>query len=544
MRPRLIKKLKDLLIQSQKPRWTGRKSPMPSRPAQPEGDPDKVWEPSELEKTPVSADLEENLRLLRELLGQNTDFVIRELAIGPRKTPAAVAYFAPLVDGAKISDHVLRGLTTDCPQDLKISLASIAERAVTLAGVEEAGDLWAVSDGLLGGRAMLFVSGEDRALELRVRGYEGRAVQESSTESVVRGPRDAFVENVGRNMMLVRQRIRTPNLVLERFYFGRLTRTSVVVGYIKGLAAPDLVREVRERLERIDVDALLASNFIEEVLADNPYSPFPQALATERPDRIAAYLAEGKVMLIVDTTPFVLIVPATLPMLLQSPEDYYHPFGISTVIRWLRYLAFVVSLIVSPLYVAITTFHQEMIPFELLLNIAGAREGVPLPAALEALLMEGTFELLREAGIRLPRSVGQAISIVGALVIGQSAVTAGLVSPQMVIVVALAGISSFASPSYELAIPLRLLRFPLIFLAASLGLFGVTTGVLAIIIHLAGLRSFGVPYLSPLAPLKFNELKDVLVRAPLWAMRTRPGTSKRNWHRMAPGLKPGPPEDK
>jgi spore germination protein KA len=280
------------------------------------------------------------------------------------------------------------------------------------------------------------------------------------------------------------------------------------------------------------------------MIVDNPYSLFPQVITTERPDRAAAALAEGRVVLITDTTPFALILPATLAMLLQSPEDYYHPHGISTAIRWLRYLAFIISVAASPLYVAVTTFHQEMIPFKLLLSVAAAREGVPLPAVLEAIVMEGVFELLREAGIRLPRPVGQAVSIVGALVIGEAAVTAGVVSPLMVIVVATAGIASFATPSYELAIPLRILRFPLMVLAGSLGLFGLTAGLLAVLIHLSGLRSFGVPYLAPLAPLKFGEWKDVLWRAPLWMMHTRPETAKRNWYRQAAaGLKPQKPEE-
>ncbi len=543
MRPRLIKKLKDLLVQSRKPKWGGKQPPLPPEP--PEGGPDKVWEPAELQGIPVAKDLKTNLRLLKQVVGQNSDFILREFTVGPQKTPAALAYLYPLVDEEKINAFTLKSLTVDYPPDTPVSFASIKQHVVTHGTLnEDVSDFWSLVLAILDGNAVLLLSGAASALSLNVSEFQGREVAESLTESVVRGPRDSFVEGLKRNIMLVRQRLKTPNLVLEKFQLGRLTQTAVVLGYIKGLAAPELLEEVRERLKRIDADAVLSSNFVEEMIADSPYSPFPQTLATERPDRVCSYLLEGKAVLIIDTTPFTLVVPATLPMLLQSPEDYYHPFAISTAVRWLRYFALLISVTASPFYVAITTYHQEMLPFELLLSIAAARQGVPFPAALEALLLEVTFELLREAGIRLPRPVGQAVSIVGALVIGQAAVQAGVISPLLVIVVALAGIASFATPSYELGIPLRMIRFPLILLAAVLGLFGVTVGIIAVLIHLAGLRSFGVPYLSPLTPVKFSELKDVLIRAPLWAMRTRPGTSKRDWHRLAPTSKPGPPPEK
>ncbi|MEW6448562.1 MAG: spore germination protein [Bacillota bacterium] len=540
MRRRLTKKLKDLLVQSKKPREPQTRSPDRRTP---EKGPLKPWEPAALEKMPVSAELGANIRLLEEVFGQNTDFTVREFAVGPRKVPAALVYLSTTVERAQLDNFVLESLMLQYPEELPVTLAAVEQSAVTVAKVTRHSNFGEIAGALLDGEAVLFLTGETQALGLAVRDYQDRAITESMTESVVRGPRDAFVEDFRRNVMLIRRRLKTPNLVMERFEIGRETHTTVVLGYIKGLAPPQLVSEVRNRLRRIDIDAVFDSNYIEEMIVDNPLSPFPQALATERPDRVAAALVEGRVVLLTDTTPFALVLPTTLASLLQASEDYYHPFGISTVVRWLRYLAFFVSIAASPLYVAITTFHQEMIPFGLLLSIAVSREGVPLPAVLEALVMEATFELLREAGVRLPRPIGQAVSIVGALVIGDAAITAKVVSPLMVIVVATAGIASFATPSYELAIPMRLLRFPLIAAGGVLGLFGVTAGLLAIMIHLAGLRSFGQPYLAPLAPLKFTGLKDVLVRLPVWAMRTRPGTSKRDWHRVAPGLKPKPPEE-
>lgn len=541
MRRRLIKKLSDLLVQSKKPGWSGESPPLPQ--PSPRGGSERVWEPAELEKTPISSDLQANLRLLKEIMGNNMDFVVREFTVGEKQVPAAMAYISALVERAQLNYHILERLMLDYPAGAPVSVAVVKERVTTVAELEDCKNFWQAAEAILAGKAVLFLAGETQALVLDTRGYETRPIGDPEIESVVRGPRDAFVEDVERNIMLVRRRVKSPNLVVERLHLGRLTQSVVVLVYIKGLAVPELVEEIRSRIKRIDIDAVFSCHYVEEMMTDSPHSLFPQVIVTERPDRVAAALCEGKVACLVDTGPTALIIPATLAALLQSPEDYYHPYAISTAIRWLRYLAFFISVTASPLYVAITTFHQEMIPFRLLLSVAAAREGVPLPAVLEALVMELTFELLREAGIRFPRPIGQAVSIVGALVIGEAAVTAGVVSPLMVIVVALAGIASFATPSYELAIPMRLLRFPLMVLAGSFGLFGLTAGLLAMLIHLAGLRSFGVPYLSPVAPLKFADLKDVLVRAPLWTMRTRPETAKRNWYRLPPGLKPGPPPE-
>jgi len=271
---------------------------------------------------------------------------------------------------------------------------------------------------------------------------------------------------------------------------------------------------------------------------------FPQIVHTERPDRVAAGLLQGRVAILTDGTPFVLLVPGEFVTFLTSPEDYYERYMLGTFIRWVRMAAFIISLVLPSLYIAITTFHSEMIPTRLLISITSYRQGLPFPTLAEALAMEFTFEILREAGVRLPRSIGQAVSIVGALVIGQSAVQAGIVSPLMVIIVAFTGIASFSFPSYNLGITIRLLRFPLMLLAGLLGLFGVMFGIIMITIHMASIRSLGVPYLASVAPVHLSDLKDVLVRAPWWAMDERPAeVSKINRRRQAPNLKPKPPQD-
>lgn len=328
---------------------------------------------------------------------------------------------------------------------------------------------------------------------------------------------------------------------MKSIQIGRYSQTEVVIMYIEGLADLMLVQEVQNRLSRIEIDGILESGYIEEFIRDHPFSPFPLMLNTERPDTAAASLLEGNVVILTDGTPFVLIAPTTFYSLLQSPEDYYEGYLIGTLIRWLRYAFLLVALLLPSGYVAILTYHQEMIPTNLLISVARSREQIPFPALVEALIMESTFEALREAGIRLPKNIGSAVSIVGALVIGQAAVSAGIVSAPMVMVVAITGIASFLIPRYNAAITLRILRFPNMFLAGTLGLVGIMLALLTIIIHMCTLRSFGVPYLQPLAPIRNSELKDTIIRAPWWSLKKRPHwTGDYNKFRQSNGQKPSP----
>lgn len=310
----------------------------------------------------------------------------------------------------------------------------------------------------------------------------------------------------------------------------------MAIAYVQGIARPSVVQEVRSRLERVDIDSIQESGQLEELIEDAPLSPFPTIGRTERPDRIVGALLEGRVAILVDGTPFVLVVPLTLMTLLTTPEDYFERFYAGTLVRVIRVVAITVSLLLPSFYVAITTFHQELLPTPLILSIAAQREGVPFPAFVEALLMEVTFELIREAGIRLPRIIGPAVSIVGVLVLGDAAIRAGLVSPIMVIVVAATGIASLGTPAFSLAIGIRFLRFVLLFLSSFLGLFGIAIGMLALFSHAAALESFGVPYMLPIAPVVDSGLKDAIVRAPWWAMKKRP--TFLSWHnqtRLDPG---------
>ena len=372
------------------------------------------------------------------------------------------------------------------------------------------------------GNPILFYEGESDGFSLGLVKWEKRWIEEPVAEGGIRGSREGFIESLEVNTSLLRRIIKSPALKMQSMKIGKYTKTTVAIAYIDGLVDQTLIEEITNRLQRIEMDGILESGYIEEMIEDNPYSPFPQILATERPDVACAHLLEGRAVILVEGTPFTLIAPISFFSLMQSQEDYYERFMIGTLIRWLRYVFLGISLLLPSFYVAVLTFHQEMVPTALLLSMAASREAVPFPAIVEAVLMEITFEAMREAGVRLPKQIGSAVSIVGALVIGQASVQAGLVSAPMVIVVAITGIASFMIPRYATGIAIRMLRFPIILLAGTLGLLGIMMGIIAIVIHLCSLRSFGVPYLAPLAPLKGRELKDVLWRAPWWMMDTRP----------------------
>jgi spore germination protein len=279
---------------------------------------------------------------------------------------------------------------------------------------------------------------------------------------------------------------------------------------------------VENRIKRIDIDSVPESGYVEQLIEDNYLSPFPQVQNTERPDRVVAALMEGRVAILLDGTPFALIVPVTLSMMLQSPEDYYERWIPGTFIRMLRYLAAILALFTPSLYIAFISFHSGLIPTKLAISIIGTRSGVPFPALIEALFMEIAIEILREAGLRLPKPIGPAMGIVGGLIIGEAAVQAGIVSPVLVIVVALTAISSFSIPHYSIGITLRMLRFPAMICAATFGLYGVILFFLLMTSHLVKLKSFGVPYLSPAVPYRLSEWKDLMVRMPLMMMKRRP----------------------
>ncbi len=504
--------------------------PFFSRKKHPPEDPPQPAAGKPLEFHPLSVKLEDNRRDLERVFDRVDDFILRPFTIAASPPiPALLVFLDGLVDKALVNPNILEPLMIHAarlPQGSELrpksAITEIQERLVTMCNGRQVSDLVEVTNAVLGGDLVVLVDGCSTALVVSARGWETRQVAEPETETVIRGSRDGFVETLRINTSLIRRRLKTSRLKMEKLQVGLLTKTDVAVLYLDDYVMPGLVDEVKSRLSRINVDAILGSGHLEEYIEDNPFSPFPQMGVTERPDKVSFALLEGQVAVVVDNTPFVLIMPITFHQFLQSPEDYENCYIPASIIRLIRYMALNIALLLPSLYIAIVTYHHEMLPTPLLRSIAAAREGVPFPAFVEAMLMEAVFEILREAGVRLPRPVGQAVSIVGALVIGEAAVSAGLVSPAMVIVVALTAIASFVVPSVSGSLSIRMLRFPIMFAAAALGLFGIMMVLMMLLFHLCSLRSFGIPYLSPFAPLSFRDLKDSFIRLPHWALFTRP----------------------
>ena len=481
---------------------------------------------SNLKNLEFSSDILHNEQMLRDIFKNCYDVVFRFIQIKDQNKLLLI-FVDGLIDSKTLDLIILKPLTFEgLPQGLdKLdSIGQMINQQVIATGhTKLVNQVVDAIDDILGGHIAILADGERNVLLAEMNGFEKRAIDEPVSEGVVRGPREGFTETLQVNTSLLRRRIRNPQLKMESLTLGKISKTNVVITYLEGVVKDSVLEEVRKRISRIQIDGILDSGYIEEFIQDRPYSPFPQVQNTERPDVVAANLLEGKVAIITDGSPFALIVPSTFWGFLQSAEDYYEQFLIMSAIRMLRFLLLSVSLLFPSVYVAASTFHPQLIPTQLLLSIAAAREGIPFPALVEALLMEFMFEALREAGIRLPKAVGAAVSIVGALIIGEAVVSAGIISAPMVIVVSTTGIASFVIPRYNFGTAMRLLRFPMLIFAGTLGFYGMGLFMLVLLIHLVNLRSFGVPYFAPAAPQIPGELfKELFVRAPHWSMYNLP----------------------
>lgn len=476
----------------------------------------------------LSEDIDENIDVFRTLLKASSDIVFREFSIGDKKIRGFLMYVDGMIDKFLVNRNVLEPVMIEARKidgmafTKKQIFEEIRDYFITASEIKEKNKIGEIVDSILEGETALILDGTDKAIIISTRGWVGRSVSESTTEAYVRGPKEAFVETLRINTSMLRRRIKHPDFIIESMKIGKYSKTDVAIAYIKSIAEDTIVEEVKKRLGKIKIDGIIDSEYLEEFIEDNPFSPFPQVEHSEKPDRVAAEILEGRVAILADGSPFALVAPAVFAQFFQSAEDYYERYFMSSALRILRIAAMFMSLLLPSIYVAATTFHQEMIPTPLAISIAAQREGVPFPALLEALFMEFFFEILREAGVRLPLQVGQAVSIVGALVIGQAAVQAGLVSAAMVIVVAMTGVASFSIPAFSVAITFRLLRFVMMIAAGTLGFFGIIMVLMILLAHMASLESFGVPYLAPIAPGRVVELGDVFIRIPWWAKILRP----------------------
>lgn len=470
--------------------------------------------------TPIAPDLRKNQVFFQERWSECLDIQFRDLQVAGSEL--LLVWLKTLVGKELAQQGVLNPLTTRIqpvlgPHDLEQVLTAVyVQRLFTLEDTMKS-----IADGYM----VVLIQGSCEGVAVDVTAWEGRPIQKPELEPGVLGPQEAFTESLEKNLGLLRRRLRTSDLKMESLRIGNLTQAPVSISYLQGIVKPELVAEVRRRLSQIQVDGTLDVNYISEMTRDAIRSPYPTDQITERPDRAVAGLVQGRIAILLDGSPFALLVPALFVHFLNSSEDYYGSYTISLPVRVLRHLTFWASLLLPALYVALLSYHQEMLPTALLIRLAATHEGIPFPAVIEAFIMVITFEALREAGIRLPKAVGQSVSIVGALVIGDAAVNAGIVSPGMVIGVALTGVASFAIPSYSIGLTNRILQFPFMILAGFFGLYGITVGLLILLTHLVSIRSYGVPYLFPLAPFDWQTIRrDVFARAAWWNMRQRPQT--------------------
>lgn len=373
------------------------------------------------------------------------------------------------------------------------------------------------------GNCMLFVDSLDTAFNLDVKGFKQRNIDSPSNEVVVRGSQEAFVENIRTNTSMIRRLVNNENLVMETLTVGQITKTQVSIGYIKSLANENLVAEVRYRINNLSVDYLISSGQLEQLIQDSPESLFPQMVATERPDKVSNFLLEGRVVIVVNGSPYVLVAPGVFVDFITSPEDLNLKYQFSNLEKIIRLLAIFLSLLLPGIYIAVTNYHQELIPTELLFTIAAARESVPFPTFVEILLMEVSFELIREAGLRVPTPLGSTIGIVGALILGEAAVSASLVSPVLIIIIAITGICSFSIPDFSLNFTFRIYRFVYIILGYMAGFLGISFGVFIQLAIMCKLKSFGSPYINPYILGKNKRSISSYFIPPIWKReRTSP----------------------
>ena len=451
------------------------------------------------ESRKVSANLRENEKYLRSRLENCSDILIRPMRLGDKhKVDCLMVYIEVAVSNMMLDDSALGKMINHfweiSPEDIQ---EFVRHNSLGIADVKKLENLDESIDAMLAGNAVFFIDGYDKAMKISSKGYPSTGVMEAESEKVLRGSREGFSDSVKSNSALVRKRLRDTRLKVEEYKIGVRSHTLTQVLYMDDLVHEGLLEEVKERLEEFQIDGILDSGMIEQLTEDVWYSPFPQYQTTERPDRAVQEILNGKVVILCDNSPEALILPGNFSSFMESSEDWYHRFEMASFLRILRYLAVIMATVLPGLYLAVIRFHTQILPSALILSFAEAREGVPFSSVVELIFLELAFELIREAGVRVPGSLGNAIGIVGGLVIGQAAVEANLVSPIVVMIVALTALGSMTVPNEEFAAAFRLVKYGFLLLGGYLGIYGIVLGVYLVIGHLAGLISFGIPYLVP-----------------------------------------------
>ena len=478
----------------------------------------------------ISRKLSENLEVIEERFSvpKNGDLIIREFEITTKDSviEAFLVFFDGLVNTKVIDDDILQPLmllsNLDLNSDGNDLLAYIRSHILPHNQIKEVRTHQEVIDTVFFGGCGIYIDGLDTAFAADVKELPGRSVERPNTELVIRGPQEGFTENLRNNTGLIRKRLMDQKLIAEDITIGKRSKTPCSILYIKDIANDSLVAEVRRRLKSIEVDHVMDTGELEQFIEDNPAMPIPQMIATERPDRVCTMLTEGRVAIILHGSPFALVVPITASDIVYSAEDQYLRFPYSNLLRIIRILAILMSLLLPGIFLAITNYHHEMIPTDLMLAILSAREKVPFPSVVEVFLMEISFELIREAGIRIPGPIGPTLGIIGALILGQAAVEANIVSPILIIIVAVTGLGSFAIPNFSAGFAFRILRFGFIILAALSGFLGITVGLVLFGLWMVNCKSFGVPFISPVAPMTKGGFSDAVFKSPVWKQEKRP----------------------
>lgn len=489
----------------------------------------------------ISCDLDVNLETIRRKfdMPKNHDIIIREFKIG-RKIKAFMAYMEGMVDRnilnlsifpQLLSKELSDEISKECPVDYLI------ENVITINQLIKTRKFSEIVLQVLSGLSALFIEGCSECILLDTRGYEKRNVDQPITEKVVKGSQEGFNENLRTNLTLLRRIIKNEKYITEMLPVGKMNNSICAVTYLEGVVNPKVVQEVKKRIKRIDTDFVMGVGMIEQFIEENPYMLFPQVLTTERPDRAASFIMEGQVVILSEGTPFAITVPVTFFRLLHTSEDSYARWPFGTFLRFIRLIGLFCATLLPGIYTAIVLFHPEAIPTELLSSIAAAKESVPFPTVVEVLMLEVAFELIREGGVRVPSVIGQTLGIVGALILGQAAVAAGLVSPILVIVVSVTALGNFAIPNYSLALAIRIERFLFIFAGAILGIYGVSVVFFILAVMTCNMKSFGVPFFTPVAP-RTKTNPDVIIKYPIWMQKNRPdGLNSPNRKRQGENVK-------
>ncbi|MDF2036368.1 spore germination protein [Cytobacillus oceanisediminis] len=465
----------------------------------------------------IGSELMANIAEIQSIFGDTPDLIVRNFVLKQTQRQAALIYLSGITDSQTIFNHVLKPLLFENGKD-----NSETDLKVSLGHIKETNTWQQIESAILNGECVLFVDKRTEALIYDTALFPKRSIEESPIESSLYGAHVGFTETVGDNVALIRNQIHNRELKIKEITVGERGKSKLSIMYLADVANQEVLKELEERIQRIDVDSVINAGALAEFIEDNPYSPFPQLLLTERPDFAASEILQGRIVTVVDRSPSVIISPATFDSFFKTIDDYSTRWMVATFLRLLRYFGFFIAIFLPAIYIAVISFHVDIIPLKLLLSLGESRERIPFPPYIEAFIMEITLEMLREAGIRLPAKIGQTVGIVGGIVIGQAAVEAGIVSNIMVIVVALTAIASFIIPNYEMGSAIRIVRFPMMIIASFFGFVGITVGLMILLAHFITLESLGTPYGSPIAPLRFQDWKDVFIRLPQWSIEKRP----------------------